>query len=336
MLSAIVSITGLGFIAALGLGIASKKFHVDIDPRLETLESILPGLNCGACGYPGCAGFAEGLLAGSVGPADCAPGGQEVVDELSDFLGLEVVGVVKKVSVLKCGGGRSHAKVEAEYEGIRDCRAAVLLGGGGKSCRYSCVGFATCEFVCPFDAIKMSDEDLPIIDPDLCTSCGKCVEACPRDVLVLEPAVHKVIVRCYSPQPGKIVKSVCSVGCIGCGICEKVCPVDAITQEDNLAYIDPDACIECGICASKCPTDSITDDMLPRTTVLISDECNGCGICAKICPYEAAQGELKQLHEIDPAQCTGCGLCPPRCPVDAISFTGPKAVTIGDSPRTEE
>jgi len=336
MLSAVVSITSLGFIAALGLGIASKKFHVEIDPRLETLEGILPGLNCGACGYPGCPSFAEGLLEGKVVPTDCAPGGEDAIKQVAEFLGLEVSGVVRKIAVLKCGGGWSHTEMEAKYEGVHDCRAAVLLGGGGKACLYSCVGFDTCEKVCPFDAIKMNDEGLPLIDPDLCTACNICVEACPRNVLVLEPDKHKVIVRCSSPQPGKTVKKLCSVGCIACGICEKVCPVDAITEEDYLAYIDPDICIECGICASKCPVDTITDDDLPRTTVLISDACNGCGICEKICPYEAAQGELKELHVIDSDRCTGCGLCPPRCPVDAITFTGPKAVTIEDSPRTED
>ena len=325
MLAAVVSLTGLGFIAAFGLGVASKKFHVEVDPRLLEVEEALPGLNCGSCGYPGCSGFAAGVLADEVEVTGCAPGGESVAMKLADILGVEVGGIDRKVSVLKCGGGSGKAVVEALYEGIQDCRSAVLVGGGGKLCRYSCVGFATCEKVCPFDAITMGSDDLPIIDPELCTACNKCVVACPRDVLVLEVEKHQVIVRCSSTDPGPRVKKVCSVGCTGCGICEKVCPVDAARVNMNLSFIDPATCVDCGICAARCPTDSITDGLLPRTTVVISEECNGCTICAKVCPFDSISGQAKHLHVVDPALCTACGLCVPRCPVSAISHSGPEA-----------
>ena len=329
MLEAIISLTGLGFIAAFGLGVASRKFHVEVDPRLEVIEGILPGLNCGGCGYPGCPSFAEGLLAGEVEVTDCAPGGEEMVAQLADFLGLEVSDVVRKIAVRRCGGGAGKAVLEARYEGVEDCRAAILLGGGGKSCRYSCVGFGTCEKVCPFDAIAIGGEGLPVVDPDLCTACNKCVVACPRDILVLEPADHQVIIRCSSPEPAGKVKKVCSVGCTGCGICEKVCPVDAARLDGKLSAIVPEVCVECGICAARCPTNSITDGLLPRNTIVISEACNGCTICAKVCPFDAITGEPKEMHFVDPGKCTGCGLCVPRCKVEAISQTGPAAMTEG-------
>ena len=322
MVTAVVSLTGLGLVAAFGLSLASKKFHVDVDPRLETIEGILPGLNCGACGYAGCPGFAIGLLAGETEPTGCAPGGEVVISQLAEFLGLEVGDVVKNIAVLQCGGTNEKAAMEAEYDGVQDCRAAILIGGGGKACRYSCVGYGTCEAVCPFDAIVMKPDGLPIVYADKCTACNKCVVACPRDVLALEPLNHEVRVSCSSTDAGGRVRKVCQVGCTGCGICEKVCPVEAVKVENNLAFINPDKCVECGICADNCPQDTILDGMLPRAPVFISDACNGCTICAKVCPCDAIQGETKELHVVDPERCTGCQLCVERCNVSAIIVTG--------------
>lgn len=322
MVTAVISLTGLGLVAAFGLSLASKKFHVDVDPRLETIEGILPALNCGACGYAGCAGFAVGLLEGEVEPTGCAPGGEVVISQLAEFLGLEVGDVIKKIAVLQCGGDLEKAAMEAEYDGVYDCRAAILVGGGGKACRYSCVGYGTCEAVCPFDAIVMRPNGLPIVYADKCTACNKCVVACPRDVLALEPLSHEVRVRCHSADAGGRVRKVCQVGCTGCGICEKVCPVEAVKVDNNLALINPDKCVECGICAANCPQDTISDDMLPRAPVFITNDCNGCTICAKVCPYDAIEGDAKELHVVDPGRCTGCQLCVKRCNVSAIIVTG--------------
>jgi len=327
MVTAVISLTGLGLVAALGLSVASKKFHVDVDPRLETIEGILPGLNCGACGYAGCSGFAVGLLEGEAEPTSCAPGGEVVVGQLADFLGLEVGDVVKQVAVLKCGGTWEKASMEAGYEGVQDCRAAVLVGGGGKACRYSCVGYGTCEAVCPFDAIVMRPDGLPVVDADKCTACNKCVVACPRDVLALEPVTHQVRIRCHSADTGARVRKVCQVGCTGCGICEKVCPVEAAGVDNNLATIIPGKCVECGICAANCPQNTISDDMLPRSPAFITDACNGCTICAKVCPYDAIEGQAKERHVVDPARCTGCRLCVERCNVSAIVVTGEERKT---------
>lgn len=319
MIEAVVSLTGLGIIAAAGLSVASKVFHVDIDPRLEVIEGILPGVNCGACGYPGCSGFAEGLLSGEAEPTACAPADKETVHKIAEYLGMEVRDTVRKVAVRRCGGGSGKVVLQAKYEGVLDCRAAVLVGGGSKSCLYSCIGYGTCKSVCPFDAIVIGEDGLPVIDPDKCTACNKCVVACPRHILTLEPVTHEVHVRCSSKDAGARVKRVCQVGCTGCGICEKACPVNAITQENNLASIDPETCVECGICAANCPTNAISDGLLPRAPVFITDACNGCTICAKVCPYDAITGENKEQHVVDPGRCVGCALCVERCPVQAIS-----------------
>jgi Na+-translocating ferredoxin:NAD+ oxidoreductase RNF subunit RnfB len=319
MVAAVISLTSLGFVAAFGLSLASKKFHVDVDPRVEYVEGALPGVNCGACGYAGCSSFAEGLVAGDAEITDCAPASEDVVHNIAEFLGLEVGDLTKQVAVLRCGGGHGKAVMEAEYEGVHDCRAAILVGGGGKACRYSCVGYGTCETVCPFDAITMTPEGLPAIDPEKCTACNKCVVACPRDVLALEPADHQVRVWCSSKDKGGRVKKICQVGCTGCSICQKVCPADAIAVDNFLAIIDPAKCIECGLCATNCPTDSIVDQMLPRKPVFISDACNGCTICSKVCPVDAIAGEAKQLHVVDQAACVGCLMCVERCKPEAIS-----------------
>jgi len=254
------SILELGFMAlcfGAFLGFAAKKFHVAVDPRVEQVEEVLPNANCGACGFPGCSGFAKAVVGGIAPVSGCTPGGAEVASAVANILGKEAAETTPMIAVLKCRGGSTRAKDAFTYEGIRDCNAAVLIQNGPKLCPNACIGLGTCVEACPFDAIKMGDDDLPIINRDNCTGCGACVVVCPKDVLELMPSEDHVWIACNNKYPGKLVKSACETGCIACQRCVKECPFDAITFDNNLAHIDYEKCKNCQICVVVCPTGTI-------------------------------------------------------------------------------
>jgi len=252
----IIILGGLGLGFGLVLAIASKKFCVEADPRIEKIFARLPGANCGACGFPGCMGFAEGLIQGSCSVEKCTVSNEEAKEEIAKILGVKIKEEVKKVATLHCFGG-NRAKDKYTYQGIKDCVAANLVLGGQKACVYGCLGFGDCLRVCPFDAIKMSEDGLPLIDKDKCKACNKCVEICPKKILSLSPLSGNVFVACSSHDSGKDTKAVCSVGCIACKLCEKICPVDAIHVVDNLVIIDYNKCTSCGKCVEVCPMKTI-------------------------------------------------------------------------------
>ncbi|MDQ7794832.1 MAG: Fe-S cluster domain-containing protein [bacterium] len=257
MLEAVLILTAVG--AAFGslLAVASQKFAVTVDPRVEAIKEALPGANCGACGYPGCAGFAEAAVSGVV-PADgCTAGGSDVSRRIAAILGVEVVEREREVARVLCGGGDRQAPFRFEYSGIQDCQAATLLAGGPKGCTYGCLGMGSCVRACAFDAIYMDRNRLPRVVEDRCTGCGKCVKACPRRVIVMGPVSRQVHIVCNSRDRGPVVRKVCTVGCIACRLCVKECPREAITFEDNLARIDYTRCDNCGLCVAKCPTKCI-------------------------------------------------------------------------------
>ncbi len=258
----ILSMGGLGALLAAVLVLADNKLRVEEDARIDLIEEALPGANCAACGYAGCRQFAEQLVAGKIDPSACRPGGASTALAIGKILGVEVeVGVPMRARVM-CLGGEAECDTRSEYEGISDCRAAMLLGGGNKGCVYGCLGFATCVDSCPFGAMRMDANGLPEINDDTCTGCGICVEACPKSVISVVAEGDKVIVACSSPEKAKVVKEVCSRGCIGCSLCAKVCPVDAIIMDGNLPVIDQERCIACGDCIERCPTDSMLDPQI--------------------------------------------------------------------------
>ncbi len=321
MIEAILSLGGLGILAGFGLGVASKKFAVKVDPRQEAILEALPGANCGGCGFPGCSGMAEALVKGNVPINGCPVGGSETVEVIAKILGVEAETKDPVVARLLCKGGHAAAKEKYLYHGVPDCRAAALVAGGRKACGYGCLGLGTCARSCPFDAITMSADGLPVIDESKCTSCGNCVAACPKNIIQLLPIHKKVTVLCSSHDKGAAVKKICTAGCIGCSLCKKVCPFEAIEMDRFLARVIPEKCRQCGLCVAKCPTKVIEDQLAGlHPLAVIGSSCNGCAECVKVCPVEAIAGEAGKLHIVDPAKCVGCRACADACPIDVIEM----------------
>jgi electron transport complex protein RnfB len=252
----VLMLGALGLIFGVGLAIASKWLSVKQDPRLEQIHGLLPGSNCGACGGAGCFGFAEALLSGKMDVSACRLSEESVREEIAKLLGEKVEKRVRKIAALHCDGG-IRVKDKYTYQGIADCAAANLLLGGQKECFSGCLGFASCVKVCPFAAISMSSERLPVVDKDKCKACNKCVVACPKKLFSLIPLTHNIYVACSTHEPGKDTKAVCPVGCIACRLCEKACKFDAIQVVDNLAVIDYAKCTSCADCVQVCPMKTI-------------------------------------------------------------------------------
>lgn len=253
----VIILGGLGILFGVLLALAGKKFCVVTDPRIEAIFSKLPGANCGACGMPGCMGFAEGLIKGSCTIDKCPASSEEARTIIAQILGVELKPKIKKSAVLHCHGGIRRAKNKFDYHGIKDCITANFVMEGPKACAYGCIGFGTCAGVCPFGAIRMNEEDLPVVDEDKCTACGKCVAACPKELFSLEDINKLYAVRCRSLDIGRKVTEVCSIGCIACRKCEKACPIKAIQIVNNLSVIDYGICNNRGECFKVCPTKTI-------------------------------------------------------------------------------
>ncbi len=319
-----VVLGAMGLILGLGLAFAAKKLAVPRDPRVEKINGLLPGVNCGGCGFAGCMQFAEAVLSGDA-PADgCVAASAEINIQVAEAVGKEISESVRLIALVHCNGGHS-ARDEFEYHGPANCTAANMIMGGQKTCSYACLGFGDCVTVCLFDAIEMGENGIPVVDTAACTGCGMCVAACPKDIIEMWPVNREVVVACSSLDKGAFARKSCAMACIGCRKCEKACPVDAIIVDEFLAVIDPEKCINCGLCASECPTGSIIDNAPARPKAYIDSSCIGCTICAKICPVDAISGELKERHEVDSDKCIGCGLCISKCPKNSINLIGAKS-----------
>jgi len=257
ILISIITMGALGFLFSLGLVFAYRKLKVEEDPKIEKISEALPQANCGACGYSGCRAFAEAVVEGKIESNGCPVGGEETAVQIADILGVSAQEVVKKIVRVHCRGTWEAAKNRGHYRGLTTCYASHLIGGN-KQCTYGCLGLVDCVRACPFDAMEMSDEGLPVIFEDKCTACGICVDACPLNILELHPLAQEIIIFCRSLDRGAVARKVCKNACIACGICARACP-DGIIMENNIAKImdykkiTPEQIPE----IEKCPTDSI-------------------------------------------------------------------------------
>ncbi len=258
----VVVMAALGTVFGFILAYANKRFAVEVNPLVHAVEDILPKGQCGACGYPGCMAYAEAVVSDpNVAPDLCIPGKAEVAKKVAQLTNKAVVEKESRIAQVRCAGSKTAAGRSYEYEGIEDCTAANLLAGGPKACKYGCIGFGTCVKSCPFNAMAMSEEGLPVIDKKKCTGCGSCETACPKKIIALVPEDSHVLVRCSSKDKGAVSRKLCTISCIGCGLCARTCPYAAITVENNLAFVNSSVCIEkCSapVCLAKCPTKAIT------------------------------------------------------------------------------
>ena len=262
ILIAVISLGAIALVLAAILYVASKKFAVYEDPRIAKVAEVLPQANCGGCGYPGCSGFADACVkAGSLDGKLCPVGGQAVMSQIADILGLTAEVSEPKVAVVRCNGSCANRPRTNVYDGTKSCAIAASLYGGETGCSFGCLGCGDCVSVCQFDAIRMNAETgLPEVDEAKCTACGACAKACPKNVIEIRLAGKKsrrIYVQCVNKDKGAVARKACSVACIGCGKCVKVCPFEAITLENNLAYIDYNKCKSCRKCEEACPQGSI-------------------------------------------------------------------------------
>ncbi len=247
----VVGITGL--IIGILLGFAGKAFAVEVNEKEVQVREVLPGSNCGGCGYAGCDAMAEAIAKGEAPANGCPVGGEAVANKVAAIMGTEV-STTKYVAYVKCSGDCESAPMKYDYSGNMNCKEAIYVTGGGpKKCSYGCMGFGSCVKACDFGAISVVN-GIAVVDKEKCVSCGKCIKACPKKLIELVPYKSKVHVACSSKDKGVVVKQSCSKGCIGCKLCEKNCKFDAIHVVDNIAHIDYEKCINCGLCAMKCPT----------------------------------------------------------------------------------
>lgn len=248
----VLIVAGIGTAAGIMLALASKFMSIPPDEKFEAVRGALPGINCGACGFAGCDQYAQAIAHEGASTNKCIPGGDATSAAISGILGTSAMDVVEMVSFVACKGIPGDDKTKMKYEGISTCTAANQLYGGDLACSYGCLGYGDCAAKCPFHAIVV-ENGVAVVRPELCTGCGLCVSTCPKHLLSLYPLNMPIHVRCRNQDKGAKTRKVCANGCIACQRCAKECPSQAITVENNIAYIHVDKCTNCRTCIDVCP-----------------------------------------------------------------------------------
>ena len=256
VLTAVAATGALTLVLASLLIVANRKLFVAEDPRIDSVEELLPAANCGACGFPGCRPFAEALVAGGATPGKCTVSSDAGRERIASFLGVAVGGEEKRVARLACAGADNVARNRAAYHGTKTCAAANLVAGGGKGCSWGCLGLGDCDVACDFDAIVMNEHGLPVVDESKCTACGDCVDACPKNLFSIHPVSHRLWVACSSIEHGDELLDDCEVACTACGRCALDEP-QAVSMRKNLPVVDYSRNIESSRGIDRCPTGAI-------------------------------------------------------------------------------
>lgn len=265
---AVISLSTIGTAAAVILYFMAQKFKVIEDPKIDEVADVLPGANCGGCGYPGCRNFAEEIVkANSLEGFNCPVGGEDVMNKVGEVMGLVAEIKDPVIAVIRCNGTRSNATLKINYDGPASCAFSNNLFSGESGCPNGCLGLGDCVKVCKFDAMYIDKKTGLVVVNDNCTGCGACITACPRDIIELRNKGKKgrrIFICCINTEKGGPARKNCSVACIGCGKCEKACKFDAITIENFCAYIDYEKCKLCRKCAGECPTNAIHELNFPE------------------------------------------------------------------------